>query len=65
MKLVTEAAAEYPSPRFEEAELNARSPKASGRKAANRETGGETRTAGVIPPPPVLILQYARELPAS
>ena len=51
MKLVTEAAAKYPSPRLGEAKLNVRSTKTSGRKAANRETGGETRTAGVIPPP--------------
>ena len=46
MKLVTETAAEYPSPRFEEAELNARSP-----KAADRETSNEKRTACTMPPP--------------
>ena len=51
MKLVTETAAEYPSPRFEEAELNARSPKASGREAADRETSNEKRTVCTMPPP--------------
>ena len=51
MRFVTETAAEHPSPGFGEAELNARSPKALRREAADRETSGETRTARTIPPP--------------
>ena len=51
MKIVTETAAKYPPPGFEEAELNARGTKASGGEAASPETSGETRTAGTIPPP--------------
>ena len=53
MRFVTETAAEHPSPGFGEAELNARSRKASGGEAADRETSGETRTARTIPPPPI------------
>ena len=64
MKIVTETAAKYSSPRFEEAELNARSQKASGSEHVSPGTSDETRTAGTIPPP-VLIPRRARELPAS
>ena len=52
MKIVTETAAKYSSPRFEEAELNARSQKASGSEHVSPGTSDETRTAGTIPPPP-------------
>ena len=39
------------------AEVNLRVPEPPGPEARVRpETGGETRTAGTIPPPPVLIL---------
>ena len=51
MRFVTETAAEHPSPGFGEAGLNARSRKASGREAVNRDTSGETRTARTAPPP--------------
>ena len=52
MKIVTETAAKYPPPGFEEAELSARGTKASGEEAASPETGNETRTAGYDTPPP-------------
>ena len=51
MRIVTETAAKYPSPGFEEAELNARRQKASESEVASPETSDETRTAGTIPPP--------------
>ena len=51
MKIVTETATKYPSPRFEEAESSARGPKASGSEAVRPETSGEPRTARAIPPP--------------
>ncbi len=51
MKIVTETAAKYSSPRFEEAELNARSQKASGSEHVSPGTSNETRTASYDTPP--------------
>ena len=65
MKIVTETAAKYPPPGFEEAELSARGTKASGGEAASPETSGETRTASYDTPPPVLIPRRVRESPDS